>query len=160
MTQKRDLHPRNECSVLLEKHREAIEQRKKENGGNYLETIIQSQKDFQQQLYGLRVFETHDMKKRAQYVDANARELDRELNELVDSLPFKSWKDYTKQQERWALFRDEYTSEEWLEIQYEWVDALHFLLNIGCMLEIDAEKAFALYISKNQENRDRQQRRY
>jgi len=111
-------------------------------------------------MYGPKFFDTIDMRKRTEYIDDNLREIGRELSELVDDLPFKSWKDYTKRNERWSLFRDEYTEDEWLEIQYEWVDILHFLVNVGCMLEIDSDKAFELYISKNQENRDRQKRRY
>ncbi len=156
---KRILHPRNECSNLWEKYKPTAEKRKKENKGNYLETIINEQKGFQENYFGIK-FNTNDMRKRTDYIDGQIKNLVVELLELLDALPYKEWKDYTKKDTRWVMFRDEYKAEEWLEIQYEWVDALHFLVNVGLMLEIDAEKAFGLYITKVQENKDRQKRRY
>ena len=156
---KKILHPKNECYHLLDKYKSTVEEKRNENKGNLLETIIQTQKKFQEDKFGIK-FNSNDMKARVAYIREHSHNLQMELDELLDSLPFKSWKDYTKKETRWSLFRDEYSEKEWLEIQYEWVDALHFLVNIGCMLEIDANRAFELYVSKNGENYDRQKRRY
>lgn len=156
---KRVAHPRNECSHLWDKHKELAQKRKKENKGNYLETIIKEQKGFQEKYFGIR-FDSNDMKKRTEYINNNIRNLNIELLELLDTLPYKDWKDYTKKETRWMLFKDSYKEEEWKETQYEWVDALHFLVNIGLMLDINAEKAFTLYITKVEENKNRQKNKY
>lgn len=159
MKKKRELHPETKCYHLWEKYGEIVEERKKENKGNYLETIVNEQKGFQEKYFGIK-FDSNDMKKRTEYIDKQIRNLVVELSELLNLLPYKDWKDYTKKETRWMLFRDEYKKEEWLELQYEWIDALHFLINIGLMLEIDSEKAFKLYITKVQENKERQERKY
>jgi len=78
-----------------------------------------------------------------------------EFAELLERLPFKEWKTYPE--ERLLGFKDE---EDMLETYYEYIDMFHFFMNIGLALGIDGETFEKLYVTKNQENFDRQARGY
>lgn len=80
--------------------------------------------------------------------------LNQEINEMLYELPFfKPWKDYTK-----------ITAHEKLEAnekaKKEFIDALHFFLNIALALRLDENEMYAMYMDKNQENHTRQDAGY
>lgn len=83
------------------------------------------------------------------------RNINLEMAELVERLPFKEWKTYTEEQK--AGFASE---EQRLEVFYEYIDVFHFFMNVGLALGIDGETFKRLYATKNKENFDRQARGY
>lgn len=83
--------------------------------------------------------------------------LKQELSEIVDYLPFKKWKHYSK---------DEFINTEnggklnlW-EIKLEAIDCLHFLINIFLILGMNSDNILKLYIFKNNVNHKRQDNNY
>ena len=83
------------------------------------------------------------------------RNLTLEFSELMERLPFKEWKTYNQDQ----LYQN-MTDEQLLEIAYEYADMFHFFMNIGLALGLDGELLEKLYVTKNKENFDRQNRGY
>ena len=83
------------------------------------------------------------------------RNMNMEMTELLERLPFKAWKTYTPEQKAGWL-----NDEQKLETFYEFIDVFHFFINIGLCLGIDGDTFEKLYITKNQENFDRQARGY
>lgn len=81
------------------------------------------------------------------------RNLTLEFAELLERLPYKEWKTYTTEQR-------ELSDEEMLEVKYEYIDMFHFFLNIGLCLGVTGEEFEKLYLTKNQENFNRQNRGY
>lgn len=69
-----------------------------------------------------------------------------ELGEFVQNTDWKSWKDPIGIQRKKAVD--------------EWADVLHFVVNLGLAIGLDAETAFLAYVSKNKENHARQDRGY
>jgi len=47
-----------------------------------------------------------------------------------------------------------------MELKYELIDMLHFLLNLMILWGMTAEECFSMYIAKNKENHERQKRGY
>jgi len=80
-----------------------------------------------------------------------------ELAELLDWLPFKSWKNYTK---------EDYISTEkdgklnLYEIKMELIDVLHFILNICLILGLKEQDIYKLFYLKNKINHKRQDTNY
>jgi dimeric dUTPase (all-alpha-NTP-PPase superfamily) len=83
------------------------------------------------------------------------RNMNLEMAELIERLPFKEWKTYNEAQK--AGFESE---EQRLEVLYEYIDVFHFFMNVGLALGIDGETFRRLYATKNKENFDRQARGY
>ena len=69
-----------------------------------------------------------------------------ELTELVQETDWKSWKTPIGIQREKAV--------------EEWADALHFFVNIGLALGLDADAAYDAYVAKNKENHRRQDSGY
>lgn len=81
--------------------------------------------------------------------------LDSEFTELLERLPWKSWKTYSEETKLgWT------SEEQKLECQYEVVDMFHFFMNICLLMDIDGDILEKLYMTKNKENFDRQDRGY
>lgn len=83
------------------------------------------------------------------------RNVNLEMAELLERLPYKKWKTYTEEQK--AGFVSE---EQRLEVLYEYIDVFHFFMNVGLALGVDGETFKRLYATKNKENFDRQARGY
>lgn len=83
------------------------------------------------------------------------RNMNMEMTELLERLPWKEWKTYSDEQ-----LLDFESEEAKLETYYEYIDVFHFFMNIGLALGIDGEIFEELYVSKNKENFDRQARGY
>ena len=81
------------------------------------------------------------------------RNLTIEFGEMMQSLPYKEWKNNDRE------YKD-FTPEEKLEVEFEYVDMFHFFINIGIALGLDYHKVYELYVAKNRENFDRQHRGY
>lgn len=78
-----------------------------------------------------------------------------EYVELIERVPFKTWKSYTPEQKVGFL-----SEEDKLETQFEYIDMFHFFMNIGLLIGIDGKTFAKLYYLKNKENFDRQNRGY
>lgn len=83
------------------------------------------------------------------------RNMNLEMAELLERLPYKEWKTYSDEQK--AGFTSE---EQRLEVLYEYIDVFHFFMNVGLALGVDGETFRRLYATKNQENFERQARGY
>ena len=97
------------------------------------------------------------------YIDDEFRELLTSLGEMHRgdkdaSAVWKKWKGrYTEAQ---AKPISEMSPEDQLEIKFEMIDILHFVLNMFAGLNMSAEEIFKLYYLKNAENFARQDRGY
>jgi dimeric dUTPase (all-alpha-NTP-PPase superfamily) len=96
-----------------------------------------------------------DFKTRVNDISVQWRNMNMEMTELLERLPWKEWKTYSE-----ADLKDFASEEARLETLYEYIDVFHFFMNIGLALGIDGETFEKLYVSKNKENFDRQARGY
>jgi hypothetical protein len=94
-------------------------------------------------------------KTRVNDISVQWRNMNMEMTELLERLPWKEWKTYSE-----ADLKDFSSEEAKLETLYEYIDVFHFFMNIGLALGIDGETFEKLYVSKNKENFDRQARGY
>lgn len=100
-------------------------------------------------------FSKMSLEQRTQLIKDNYVYMITEMTELIENLPFKHWKKYSPEQ------RQDFTSEEQkLETYYEFIDIMHFFMNVGLLLGIDGDTAWRLYATKNAENWARQDRGY
>jgi len=100
-------------------------------------------------------YEKASFKEKVDDITKQWRNMNMEMTELLERLPWKEWKTYPE--ESLKGFKN---NDEMLEVFYEYVDVLHFYLNIGLALGIDGEMLEKLYVTKNKENFDRQKRGY
>ncbi|AFU63976.1 nucleoside triphosphate pyrophosphohydrolase [Salmonella phage STML-198] len=97
------------------------------------------------------------------YIDDEFRELLTSLGGMSNGEKAASsvWKPWKAQH---AEFRNrlisEMSSKDQLEIKFEMIDILHFVLNMFQGLGMSAEEIFKLYYLKNAENFERQNRGY
>lgn len=98
---------------------------------------------------------TASFQERVDDVTRQWRNINLEMAELIERLPFKEWKSYSPEQR--AGFASE---EQRLEVLYEYIDVFHFFMNVGLALGVDGETFKKLYATKNKENFDRQARGY
>ncbi|QFR55981.1 dCTP pyrophosphatase [Serratia phage Muldoon] len=97
------------------------------------------------------------------YIDDEFRELLTSLGgmsngEKAASAVWKPWKgDHGAMRERLI---SELSDKDQLEIKFEMIDILHFILNMFAALGMDAEEIFKLYFLKNAENFARQDNGY
>jgi dimeric dUTPase (all-alpha-NTP-PPase superfamily) len=100
-------------------------------------------------------FSTATFGERVSEVSRQWRNMNTEMAELIERLPYKEWKTYSEAE------KSGFTSEEHrLEVLYEYIDVFHFFVNVGLALGIDGETFKRLYATKNKENFDRQNRGY
>lgn len=89
-------------------------------------------------------------KERGEYVREYTLYCIDEFSEMLHEIPFfKLWKKYSDDPADNAL--------KWQKARMEFVDALHFFLNIALGLGFTAEELFQMYEDKYQENIKRQQ---
>jgi len=100
-------------------------------------------------------YENATFKERVDDISRQWRNMNLEMAELLERLPFKEWKTYTEDQKAGFI-----NDEQKLEIWYEYIDVFHFFMNVGLALGIDGLTFKKLYATKNRENFDRQTRGY
>lgn len=100
-------------------------------------------------------YENASFKERVNDISIQWRNMNMEMQELLARLPWKEWKTYTPEQ-----LVDFESEDARIETFYEYIDVFHFFMNIGLALGIDGEMFEKLYVTKNQENFDRQARGY
>ena len=84
----------------------------------------------------------------------NMEALNVEMVELLDHLPWKSWKTYSLDLD--APIPDDVR----VEVAFELIDALHFIMNIAIALGLTWEECEAIYYTKHIENLNRIGRGY
>lgn len=128
--------------------------------------IYNKQKELQARL-GFN-FEGWTLKQIADFWMVNKHAMSDELNEMFDALggvndgissaAWKYWKrDNVKAM---SMHVSDLTEADRLELYYEWIDGLHFYMNFAISIGMTAEDVVNLYMAKNAENHDRQNRGY
>lgn len=108
------------------------------------------------------------LKQIADFWMVNKHALSDELNEMFDSLGgvndgigSAAWKYWKKDNAKAADMKVEDLSEaDRLELYYEWIDGLHFYMNFAISIGMTPKDVVNLYMAKNSENHDRQNRGY
>lgn len=144
------MNPQNKCSQLFNE--------KTDIPVNALEVMFALQKLLQDKLSksgkGIDIDNSTFIEKVNQ-ISMEWKNINLEMAELVERLPHKSWKSYTDSQKSgWE------SEEQKLETWYEYIDVFHFFMNVGLLLGITPEDFVKLYMTKNKENFDRQNRGY
>jgi hypothetical protein len=129
--------------------------------------IMSLQKDTQLNVYGYD-FSQMTLREIMSFWHMNTHALIDELHEATDALGgikdgsgnaiWKYWKkDYSKYEN--MKFSD-LSENDQIECKFEIIDILHFFLNMAISIGMTPQEMFNMYMSKNQENRDRQTRGY
>ena len=113
-------------------------------------------------------FETWTLKEIADFWCVNKHAMSDELNEMFDALggvndgiASAAWKYWKQDNVKAATMTVADLSEaDRLELFYEWIDGLHFYMNFAISIGMKAEDIVNLYMAKNAENHDRQNRGY
>jgi predicted DNA-binding protein YlxM (UPF0122 family) len=128
--------------------------------------IYNKQKELQQRL-GLD-YTNLSLQEIAESWMVNKHAMSDELNEMFDALggindgigssAWKYWKkDHYKSSE---MTIKDLSDEDKLELYYEWIDGLHFYMNFAIAIGMTSKDIVNLYMAKNAENHDRQDRGY
>ena len=114
--------------------------------------MMDKQLELQERLgYDIDGMDTED---RADYIKEFSIHLTQELHELLYEIPFfKKWKNYSNMTE-------EEINTSWAAAKKEYIDMLHFMLNIGLALGLSAKEIHDMYMDKNKENHERQDEGY
>ena len=136
-------------------------------GEDALSFLFNMQKGIQEDVYGHN-FENirSSIRNLKEFIDWNEeaiRDEDREFQAALTGIHtypgcWKPWK--SKHREAMSRALSDLTEEELKELQYEWIDKLHFMLNEAIAIGLTPEKITNYYAAKNAENRARQKRGY
>jgi len=91
-----------------------------------------------------------------------------ELHEMVDAVggiedgvgnaAWKPWKSKNPEIRKQKL--SDLTPGDLKELKMEWVDVMHFVFNAGLAIGVTSDEFYNYYLSKNEENWDRQKNNY
>ena len=129
--------------------------------------ILNLQAETQQTVYGYN-FEEMSLRELMEFWHMNNHALIDEIHEATDALGgiqdgdgnaiWKKWK------KAYASFSDkkfsDLSSSDQLECKFEIIDMLHFFMNYAASIGMTPQEMYNMYMSKNQENRKRQQNNY
>lgn len=109
-----------------------------------LEEIFEIQNKINQKFYNAEILDTYQ---KEEWTVKQFVAMSSELNELLDSVNWKWWKENKR----------EVNIEE---LRFELIDVLHFLVSTMILWEMDATDVHRYYKAKANENFDRQRRGY
>jgi hypothetical protein len=129
--------------------------------------ILNLQAETQKNVYGYD-FENMSLREIMDFWHMNNHALIDEVHEATDALGgikdgsgnaiWKRWK------KSYSTFSDKKFSDlsesDQLECKFEIVDMLHFFMNYAASIGMTPQEMYNMYMSKNQENRERQRRGY
>jgi hypothetical protein len=129
--------------------------------------ILNLQSETQRTIYGYN-FEEMSLRELMEFWHMNNHALIDEIHEATDALGgiqdgdgnaiWKKWK------KAYASFSDkkfsDLSSSDQLECKFEIIDMLHFFMNYAASIGMTPQEMYNMYMSKNQENRRRQQNNY
>jgi hypothetical protein len=128
--------------------------------------IYNKQRELQSRL-GLN-YENLTLKEIAEMWMVNKHAMSDELNEMFDALggindgigsaAWKYWKQDNKKAETMTVA--DLSEGDKLELFYEWIDGLHFYMNFALAIGMTSEDIVNLYMAKQKENINRQERGY
>lgn len=128
--------------------------------------LVEKQKELQKKL-GFN-FEGWTLKEIADFWMVNKHAMSDELNEMFDALgginegigsaAWKYWKSDNRKAKTMKI--SDLSDSDKLELFYEWIDGLHFYLNFAISIGLNSKDIVNLYMAKNAENHDRQNRGY
>lgn len=114
-----------------------------------LETMMLMQKTLQESAYGYK-FDEQSLESRVAFIKEMSIHATQEIHEMLYELPhFKPWKDYSGMSE-------EDKEVAFTKAKAEFVDTVHFVLNMAIGLGMSAEEIHDGYVDKNKENYRRQ----
>lgn len=91
---------------------------------------------------------------RTKFIKEHSIHATQEMHEMLYELPFfKPWKDYSN-----MPIGDQI--RQWEKAETEFIDMLHFVLNIALALGLDEYDIYNKYMEKNKENHERQDEGY
>lgn len=120
-----------------------------------LKKIFDLQKGLQERLGRMALSREADMKGKSNMIIQEIFYLNTELSELMYEMPFKNWKSYNDEE-----LKDWANTEHRNNTLEEYIDALHFFINIALVLNFSPEEVFEMYKEKNRINHKRQDRNY
>ena len=129
--------------------------------------ILNLQSETQRTVYDYN-FEEMSLRELMEFWHMNNHALIDEIHEATDALGgiqdgdgnaiWKKWK------KAYASFSDkkfsDLSSSDQLECKFEIIDMLHFFMNYAASIGMTPQEMYNMYMSKNQENRRRQQNNY
>ena len=128
--------------------------------------IYNKQRELQSRL-GLN-YENLTLKEIAEMWMVNKHAMSDELNEMFDALggindgigsaAWKYWKQDNKKAETMTVA--DLSESDRLELFYEWIDGLHFYMKFALAIGMTSEDIVNLYMAKQKENINRQERGY
>lgn len=135
-------------------------------GSDTLGDILNLQAETQKNVYGYD-FESMSLRQIMDFWAMNTHAMIDEIHEATDALGgiskggsaiWKRWKkDYPKYTD--MKFSD-LSIDDQLECKFEIIDMLHFFMNYAASIGMTSQEMYNMYMSKNEENRARQQRGY
>lgn len=129
--------------------------------------IMEIQADTQQKVYGYN-FKDMTLRELMTFWHMNNHAMIDEIHEATDALGgIKDgdgnaiWKRWKKAHETFSdkKFSD-LSADDQLEAKFEIIDMLHFFLNYAISVGMTPQEMYNMYMSKNEENRERQKRGY
>lgn len=122
---------------------------KSTNKKDNLQFMMDCQRTFQQR-FGDN-FEEMDDKERSAFIKNHGYFIIEEMTELFREIPYhKSWKDY-------STWNEEKTAQQWEKAREEYIDVIHFVINVGLALGLTSDDVVRMYIDKNKVNIQRQE---
>ena len=128
--------------------------------------ILNLQAETQKNVYGYD-FESMSLRDVMNFWHMNTHAMIDEIHEATDALGgvssggsaiWKRWKkDYSKYTD---LKFSDLSEEDQIECKFEIVDMLHFFMNYAASIGMTSQEMYNFYMSKNKENRARQNRGY
>lgn len=168
----------NQCSQLVAGIDDARQEAEniRFNGEQYFDRMINMQRSLQTKLakekpeMNLNPNELDTAGKVVDWMRTQKDCIDDEFRELLTSLGgmsngekdasgiWKAWK--SNNLEKRATLISDLSPEDQLEIKFEYIDIIHFVINLQLALGMDSQELFELYYLKNKENFDRQNTGY
>ena len=128
--------------------------------------IYNKQKELQERL-GMN-YKDLTLKEIAEMWMVNKHAMSDELNEMFDALggindgigsaAWKYWKQDNKKASKMTI--EDLSTDDLLELYYEWIDGLHFYMNFAIAIGMTSDQIVNLYMAKQKENINRQERGY
>ena len=135
-------------------------------GSDTLGDILKLQAETQKTVYGYD-FENMSLRDVMNFWHMNEHALIDEIHEATDALGGISaggsaiWKRWKKEYSKYADMKfSDLSEEDQLECKFEIIDMLHFFMNYAASIGMTSQEMYNMYMSKNKENRARQQRGY
>jgi hypothetical protein len=128
--------------------------------------ILNLQADTQKYIYGYD-FENMPLAEVMRFWAMNTHAMIDEIHEATDALGGISaggsaiWKRWKKDHSKYLNMKfSDLSPEDQLECKFEIIDMLHFFMNYAASIGMTSQEMYNMYMTKNKENRARQERGY